>query len=90
MTIYPTTSMASDPCGAVPWFCPVLRHLLVALRVTLKSGDLTARLALVEGARSMPWSAALNACCKSQKIPAGVNWLAELKRHEQTVLSKRA
>lgn len=90
MTISLTTSMTSNPCGAVPWFYPVLRHLLIALRGTLKFGDLTARPALMEDASAMPRGAGWGACCESRNLPAGVNWLAELKRHEQTVLSKRA
>jgi L-rhamnose isomerase len=61
-----------------------------ALRESEKSGDLTARLALMEEAKSLPWGAVWDAYCESQNVPVGADWLAEVKAYESTVLSKRA
>jgi L-rhamnose isomerase len=72
-----------------------LKALLVALleppalREAEKSGDLTARLALMEDAKGLPWGAVWDAYCESQNVPSGANWLAGVKRYEDTVLSKR-
>jgi L-rhamnose isomerase len=72
-----------------------LRALLIALleppamREAEKSGDLTARLALMEEAKGLPWGAVWDAYCELQNVPFGVNWLAEVKRYEDMVLSKR-
>jgi L-rhamnose isomerase len=60
-----------------------------ALREAEKSGDLTTRLALMEEAKSLPWGAVWDAYCESQNVPSGVNWLAGVKRYEETVLGKR-
>jgi L-rhamnose isomerase len=72
-----------------------LRALLIALleppalREAEKSGDLTARLALMEEAKGLPWGAVWDLYCESQNVPAGMNWLAGVKRYEDMVLSKR-
>ena len=55
-----------------------------------KSGDLTSRLALMEESKSLPWGAVWDAYCEKQGVPAGVDWLAEVKDYEKAVLSKRA
>ncbi len=54
-----------------------------------KSGDLTSRLALMEESKSLPWGAVWDAYCESQNVPAGRDWLDEVKHYENTVLSKR-
>ena len=46
-------------------------------------------LALLEEAKSLPWGAVWDYYCESQGAPAGMAWLAEVKRHEKEVLSKR-
>jgi L-rhamnose isomerase len=61
-----------------------------ALRDSEKSGDLTARLALMEESKSLPWGAVWDAYCESQNVPVGSNWLSEVKTYESAVLSKRA
>jgi L-rhamnose isomerase len=61
-----------------------------ALREAEKSSDLTTRLALMEDSKGLPWGAVWDAYCESQNVPAGNNWLAEVKQYEATVLSKRA
>jgi len=61
----------------------------VALRDAEKSGDYTARLALMEETKSLPWGAVWDAYCESQNVPAGTAWLSEVKQYENAVLSKR-
>jgi len=61
-----------------------------ALRDAEKSGDYTSRLALMEESKSLPWGAVWDAYCELQNVPAGTDWLAEVKQYETAVLSKRA
>lgn len=61
-----------------------------ALRESEKSGDLTARLALMEDAKGLPWGAVWDAYCEKQGVPAGNYWMADVKSYEASVLAKRA
>jgi L-rhamnose isomerase len=54
-----------------------------------RAGDYTSRLALMEEAKSMPWTAVWDYHCLQQDVPVGEAWLAEVKRYEQEVLSRR-
>jgi L-rhamnose isomerase len=71
------------------------RALLIALleppaiKAAEARGDFTSRLALQEEARTMPFGAVWDYYCESNGVPAGQNWLAEVKRYEKDVLSKR-
>jgi L-rhamnose isomerase len=38
----------------------------------------------------MPWGAVWDQYCEKQGVPVGTEWLAETKRYENAVLSKRA
>lgn len=73
-----------------------LKSLLIALLepAALKeaeaSGDLTTRLALMEELKGMPWGAVWDQYCEKQGVPVGTAWLAETKRYENAMLSKRA
>jgi L-rhamnose isomerase len=74
----------------------MLRALLIALlepsaklRAAEAAGDFTTRLALQEEAKSLPFGAVWDYHCEQQGVPAGEAWLADLKRHEKEVLSKR-
>ena len=73
-----------------------LKALLMALlepaglRHAEESGDYTARLALMEEAKGMPWGAVWDAYCEKQNVPVGMAWLGEVKAYEKSVLSKRA
>ena len=73
----------------------LLRALLLALldppsiRAAELSGDLTARLALQEEARALPFGAVWDYYCESKGVPVGEAWLAEVKAYEKNVLSKR-
>jgi L-rhamnose isomerase len=59
------------------------------LRKLENEGDFTSRLALLEEAKTLPHGAVWDAYCESQCAPAGATWLAEVKRYEKDVLSKR-
>jgi L-rhamnose isomerase len=73
----------------------MLRALLIALleppaiRAAEIAGDNTARLALQEEAKSLPFGPVWDCYCESKGVPAGEAWLAEVKRYEGAVLSKR-
>jgi len=74
----------------------MLRALLIALleppaiKTAEASGDFTTRLALQEEAKTLPYAAVWDAYCESKGVPAGEAWLAEVKRYEKEVLSKRS
>ena len=59
------------------------------LRQLENEGDFTSRLALLEEIRMLPHGAVWDAYCESQGAPVGAAWLAEVKRYERDVLSKR-
>jgi L-rhamnose isomerase len=72
------------------------RALLLALvtPITLirnaeRRGDTTTRLALLEEAKSLPFGPVWDHYCETQDVPVGEEWLAEVKRHERDVLSRR-
>jgi L-rhamnose isomerase len=73
----------------------MLRALLVALleppaiKEAELSGDHTARLALQEEARGLPFGAVWDHYCETDNVPSGELWLKEVKRHERDILSKR-
>ena len=74
----------------------MLRALLIALleptarlRTAELMGDYTARLALQEETKSLPFGAVWDYYCESNGVPVGENWLAEVKAYEKKVLSKR-
>ncbi len=52
-------------------------------------GDYTSRLALQEEARTLPFGAVWDFHCRSSDVPVGADWVAEVKRYERDVLSKR-
>jgi L-rhamnose isomerase len=59
------------------------------LRKAESSGNLTARLALAEEARDLPFAAVWNRFCGQQGVPAGPGWLDRVTEYERTVLSRR-
>jgi len=72
------------------------RALLTALvapldriRAAEHSGDRTARLALLEEAKTLPFAAVWDYYCETEEVPVGERWLAEVQRHERDVLSRR-
>jgi L-rhamnose isomerase len=60
----------------------VLRELEIA-------GDFTARLALLEELKAMPFAAVWDYYCLSQNVPIGMAWLDEIKNYERATLLKR-
>jgi L-rhamnose isomerase len=53
------------------------------------AGDYTSRLALMEEAKTMPFAAVWDYYCLKSGAPVGEGWLAEVKKYEKEVLSKR-
>ncbi len=73
-----------------------LKALLLALleptaklREAEAAGDFTARLALFEETKTLPFAAVWDEYCRRQNVPAGVDWLKEVKTYERDVLLKR-
>ena len=70
----------------------MLRALLLALleppgiRSAEAAGDNTARLALQEEAKSLPYGAVWDYFCEANGVPVGEAWLGEVKRYERDVL----
>jgi L-rhamnose isomerase len=74
----------------------MLRALLFALleptlrlREAEAAGDYTTRLALQEEIKFLPFGAVWDEYCRRQNVPAGMNWLQEVKAYEKQVLSVR-
>ncbi len=69
--------------------------LMAALEPTAKlkqlelEGDYTSRLALLEEQKTMPFAGVWNYYCAKQGAPVGEAWLADVKKYEADVLSKR-
>ncbi|MGO9410899.1 MAG: L-rhamnose isomerase [Spirochaetia bacterium] len=60
-----------------------------SLRKEEAAGNLTARLALMEEIKDLPYGAVWDQFCLMQKVPAGAGWLEKVEEYEKTVLSKR-
>jgi L-rhamnose isomerase len=60
-----------------------------ALRRLEAEGDNTSRLALLEEIKALPFGAVWDHYCRSQSVPPGRDWLAEVKTYERDVLSQR-
>jgi L-rhamnose isomerase len=74
----------------------MLKALLLAflepaklLRRLEAEGDLSARLALLEEVKMLPAGAVWDHYCRTQGVPAGREWLADVQAYERDVLSKR-
>ncbi|MCS6841022.1 MAG: L-rhamnose isomerase, partial [Roseiflexus sp.] len=73
-----------------------LRALLLALleptdrlRELELVGDTTARLALLEELKGMPWGAVWDMYCYRHDVPVGASFLNEVRRYEADVLAVR-
>ncbi len=53
------------------------------------SGNLTARLALQEEIRDLPYGQVWDRFCEQQGVPAGAAWLDDVAEYERSVLQKR-
>jgi L-rhamnose isomerase len=74
----------------------MLKALLLALvepaerlREAEAKGDLTARLVMLEEAKSLPFGAVWDYHCLKQGVPVGLDYLDEVRRYEKDVLSTR-
>ncbi len=74
----------------------LLKALLIALlepaarlRELENAGNLTARLALMEESKTLPFGAVWDAYCRRQAVPVGASWLQEVQAYERRVLSRR-
>lgn len=52
--------------------------------------DHTARLAMFEEQKAMPWAAVWNQYCEARGAPVGLAWLDAVRAYERDVLSRRA
>ena len=52
-------------------------------------GDFTARLALMEEAKTFPFGAVWNYYCHTHEVPVGFAWMNEIKSYENQVLLNR-
>ncbi|MGO9470651.1 MAG: L-rhamnose isomerase [Isosphaeraceae bacterium] len=59
------------------------------LRNLEAEGNYTARLALLEELKTLPWGVVWDHHCRSLGVPSGRGWLEEVKTYERDVLSKR-
>ncbi len=74
----------------------MIKALLIAfLEPTAKlkafetAGDFTSRLAMLEELKSLPWGAVWAEYCQRNSVPVDQDWLTEVQRYEQRVMSKR-
>ena len=74
----------------------MLKALLIALlepseklRELEAEGDYTARLALLEEWKTLPYGAVWNYFCRKSEVPAGSAWLNAVKQYEHGVLAAR-
>lgn len=74
----------------------IIKALLIALlepaeelRRLERQGDYTARLALMEEAKTLPFAAVWDEYCRRAGAPVGVRWVEAVKRYEAEVLARR-
>ena len=60
------------------------------LREAEEFGDFTARLALMEEYKTLPFGAVWNEYCERAGVPVGPAWIEVVRNYEKDVLSKRA
>lgn len=60
------------------------------LQVLEKSGDYTARLALLEELKGLPFGAVWDYYCLKQGVPVGIAYLDEIRTYEEQVLVQRS
>ena len=59
------------------------------LREAEADGNLTARLVLLEEAKSLPWGAVWDEFCRRHNVPAGAAWLPEAESYVETTVRTR-
>ncbi|MCL2159968.1 MAG: L-rhamnose isomerase, partial [Oscillospiraceae bacterium] len=71
----------------------MLRAYLEPIELLKKAeaeGDLTTRLAILEEAKFFPFANVWDYYCETNNVPIRDKWLAEVKKYENDVLSKRS
>jgi L-rhamnose isomerase len=71
----------------------LLRALLEPIRTISEAearGDTTARLAMFEEQKSMPWAAVWDHYCETRGAPVGLAWLERVRAYERDVMTRRA
>ena len=53
------------------------------------SGNNTARLAMMEEVKDLPYGAVWDQFCRAQGVPAGLSWMEKVDEYERTVLAQR-
>jgi len=68
-----------------------MRAMIKALLLALleRDGDYTARLAMLEELKTLPFGAVWDYYCMSHEVPVGAAWLNEVKIYEREILSTR-
>jgi len=69
--------------------CFALLEPVEQLKKLEADGDYTSRLALMEELKTMPFATVWDFYCVQKGVPVGMDWLAEVKKYEADVLSKR-
>jgi L-rhamnose isomerase len=59
------------------------------LRRLENDGDYTARLAMLEEQKSLPWQAIWEMYCLRHEVPADASWLGEVRQYEKQILNQR-
>ena len=54
------------------------------------AGDFTSRLAWLEELKALPMQAVWDYFCESSSVPAGLEWLDDMRRYEAQVLEARS
>ncbi len=74
----------------------LLKAILIALLEPIRllrryeaEGDLTARLALLEEAKALPWGAIWDYYCTRKSVPVGRAWVDVVRTYETDVLARR-
>jgi L-rhamnose isomerase len=62
---------------------------VATLRQLEADGDYTARLALLEENKTLPFGAVWDRYCEQSDVPGGTAWLSEVRKYEKDVLSRR-
>ena len=80
--------LVADP-AAGPALLRALLEPTAQLRQLEVDGDYTARLALLEEQKCLPWQAIWEMYCQRHDTPAGSQWLDNVRAYENAVLSQR-
>ena len=53
------------------------------------SGDMAARLALLEEMKTMPFGAVWDECCRRNGVPVGPAWIQEMQKYDASIITER-